>query len=178
MWLIAPSSSSGEHVEISYLPWLNYTIGKQWTMRLAISAIGILNPLDIYYGTVSTRDVWSQSCIAIQKLSIASDHFLEIWLTRLRIEELDEATYTFYLIWQRHNVYVFQHKFRHPNSIILEAKSEVNCFSHSLQQVTPSSTPRPPAEIVKWKRPPPNFYKLNGMQPPTRARIKSALVLF
>lgn len=105
----------------------------------------------ILWDCASARNVWSQSCKKIQKLSISYDYFLDIQSTlysMLSREELDEVAYTFSLIWQRRNEYIFHHKFRHPNSIILNAKSELNCYSQSLQL----STPRQPTKLAKWQK--------------------------
>lgn len=106
----------------------------------------------------------SQSCKKIQKLALSCDNFIDIWLKLHAIldhEELAEATYIFAHIWQRRNEFLFQGNFRHPNALLHKAKNELFDYFQSLQIQPLRYTTVLAPDLVKWMKPPIEWYELN-----------------
>lgn len=124
-----------------------------------------LKQLDVLWDCEASQDVWCQSTRRIQKLSLISLTFLNTFtsiLSYLNKEELAEFAYTVNLIWDRRNESVYQHKFLHPNSLILKAKYDLQLL-HSLHASSFSNN-KPQnlnTQVIGWKIPPKDIYKVN-----------------
>lgn len=63
------------------------------------------------------KDVWSQSCRMVQKLSFTSYYFQDIWQNlsrKLNVNELAEAAMLAKTIWTRRNKFIHQESFCQP----------------------------------------------------------------
>lgn len=85
----------------------------------------------ILWGCISAQDVWGQGCKKIQKLSVVSDSFLDIWSTltsNLNATKLEEVAYVISGIWLRRYKKIFKEHFSHPNLIIRRPKQLILNF--------------------------------------------------
>ncbi|XP_042983202.1 uncharacterized protein LOC122312613 [Carya illinoinensis] len=115
---------------------------------------------------ISARDVWSQGCIKVQKMSHHNNMFFNVWtllVQQLDQAELEEVAVTLKGIWTRRNEFLHGKGFKHPTSITQIARNEVSSFHEENQSQLPEQLQRSQRE-VKWQKPEAGYYKLTGMR--------------
>lgn len=92
------------------------------------------------WGCSAARDVWSNGCIKVQKMSYQNDLFFNTWIflvQQLVQNELEVVAVTLKGIWTRRNEFIHGKGFRHPTSI--SQKQELRWFLF-MRQTSPTNT--------------------------------------
>ncbi|KAF5459934.1 hypothetical protein F2P56_019840 [Juglans regia] len=79
----------------------------------------------------ATRDVWAVSFRAAKKWSSAEDNFLLLWdifTDRLSYVELELAAVLMRMLWLRRNSFIFEDKFKDPESLVRTVKATLDDF--------------------------------------------------
>ncbi|XP_042980006.1 uncharacterized protein LOC122310194 [Carya illinoinensis] len=107
------------------------------------------------WGYAAARDVWSQGCIKAQKISLHNDLFFKVWAMlnqKLDTNELEESAIMMRGIWSRRNELIHGKCFKHPNHLMLGAKTEAlaykdaNRYQQDHQQIADQ-------RVQSWQKP-------------------------
>ncbi|XP_042939386.1 uncharacterized protein LOC122274411 [Carya illinoinensis] len=113
----------------------------------------------------AARDIWIGSIQVIQKWSSVEDNFLILWeklIDKLTDKELELVAVLMRLLWLRRNSFIFEEKFKDPDSVIRSARAVIEDFQEARID---ESKIKSPVTIgsgsQRWIKPTQGFIKAN-----------------
>ncbi|XP_042979938.1 uncharacterized protein LOC122310120 [Carya illinoinensis] len=113
----------------------------------------------------AARDVWTGSIRVVQKWSSAEDNFLVLWekfMDKLSEKELELVAVLMRLLWLRRNSFIFEKKFKDPNSVVCTTRAVIEDFQEArTHEVKITSAANMGSGSQRWIKPIQGFIKAN-----------------
>ncbi|XP_030939482.1 uncharacterized protein LOC115964280 [Quercus lobata] len=107
------------------------------------------------------QDIWAGCSARLQKCHVGPEDMLQLWeelMVKLTFDELELFLVQAWLIWNQRNALIHGKQLQEPGILNRRAEDYLAEFRHAHSRLV--TTP-PSSNLISWRPPPPNRFKLN-----------------